>query len=73
MNTTYFMGATSGHAGYTEMCDTSSESQAGTHLASATDCQDWKQARRNGQMMPSQTVNAIKMWMMGLQAWMHFI
>jgi len=39
-NITYFMGATSGHAGCALMWDAGAESQVGTHLASVTDCQD---------------------------------
>lgn len=55
------------------MWDAGAESQAETHLASATDCQDWKGAGRTGQMMPSQPVSAIKIWMMEVQAWAHLI
>lgn len=46
-NITYFMGATSGHAGGALMWDAAAESQAETHLASVTDCQDWSGAGRN--------------------------
>lgn len=67
------MGATSGHAGCALMWDAGEESQAGTHLALVTDCQDWKEAGRNGQMMPSQTGSAIQICMMEVQAWVRFI